>query len=139
MNKLTLISLLDWLYQDYSIIFLLCLLGSFTHDIYDTAKNNTKINVKSIISSSLICSILLSVVIDRLNKYSIDVKIAISFFIGMWSNNIIGYMINWNFVKKLFYNYLKNTEGTISKSISTTLDEIENDETNENNDKNKKD
>ena len=48
-------------------------------------------------------------------------------------------MINWNFVKKLFYNYLKNTEGTISKSISTTLDEIENDETNENNDKNKKD
>ena len=139
MNELTLVSLLDWLYQDYSIIFLLCLLGSFTHDIYDTAKNNTKINVKSIISSSLICSILLSVVIDHLNKYSIDVKIAICFFIGMWSNNIIGYMINWNFVKKLFYNYLKNTEGTISKSISTTLDEIENDETNENNDKNKKD
>ena len=79
MNKLTLVSLLDWLYQDYSIIFLLCLLGSFTHDIYDTAKNNTKINVKSIISSSLICSILLSVVIDHLNKYSIDVKIAICF------------------------------------------------------------
>ena len=36
-------------------------------------------------------------------------------------------------------SYLKNTEGTISKSISTTLDEIENNETNENNNENKKD
>lgn len=128
MKEFTLISLLDWLYQDYSIVFIVCLLGAFAHDIYDTAKNDSKINIKSIISSSLICSIILSVVIDYFNKYSLSTRIAICFFTGMWSNNIIGYVINWNFVKKLFCNYLKNTKGTISKSLSTTLEDMEKEE-----------
>lgn len=130
MKEFTIISFLDWLYQDYSMVFLLCLIGSFTHDIYDTAKNNTKINVKSIISSSLICSILLSVVTDYLYKYSMNVRIAICFFVGMWSNNIIGYIMDWDFVKTLFRNYLKNTKGAIQKTLNSTLEEIE-DENNE--------
>ena len=125
MNEFTIISFLDWLYQDYSMVFLICLIGSFTHDIYDTAKNNTKINVKSIISSSLICSILLSVVTDYFYKYSINTRIAICFFVGMWSNNIIGYIMNWDFVKTLFRNYLKNAKGVAQKTLNSTLEEIE--------------
>ena len=128
MEEFTFIAFLRWLYQDYSIVFIICLIGSFTHDIYDTAKNGSKINIKSIISSSLICSILLSAVIESLGKYSINTRVAICFFMGLWSNNIIGYVINWNFVKRLFCNYLKNTKGSLSKSLNNAIEEIDSDD-----------
>lgn len=123
---ITLNVLLNWLYQKYVFIFIICLLGAFIRDIADTYKNKTTINIKKIISSSLICSLILTAIMDYITNISVSLYVLICFFTGLWSLNIIDYVMNWKFVKRVIGRILGSVKNNVANSVAATLDEIDN-------------
>lgn len=124
MQEFTLIVLLNWIYQKFSLIFVICLLGCFIRDLMDTMKNCTKINIKQDIISAFACSIILAAVLDDV-LISFSEYIFICFFTGIWSFKILEYILNWKFAKILLKNLFKIIESNIGKAFNNTIDELD--------------
>lgn len=124
------LNLLNYLYNDFAVSFVICLCGSIIRDMLNSYKNNTKINIKKIIIYGKFSTILLCAV-----RAYIDIEFNIYIFIcilaGMWSDSIVNFFTNSKIMLFLLNRILKNIDDPISKAVSDATDEISKKESDE--------
>lgn len=93
------------------IIFITCLIGSYTRDMLDTLKGlNLKINKVKILVCSATTSILLWSLSEMVTKkYPFKTIIAISIISGLLSYDIVTRLSNFTFVKDLISRFNRKT------------------------------
>lgn len=118
------LNLLNYLYNDFTVSFVICLSGAIIKDLIDTYKNNTKINIKQIILATIFTTILLCAI-----KVYIDINFNIYILIcivsGMWGDEILRLFTNSTIVVLILKKVLKLISNPISDLISDTIDDIE--------------
>ena len=120
------LNLLNYLYNDFAVSFVICLCGSLIRDAIDTYKNNTKINIRILTVYSVFSTILLCAIRAYMNM-DFNIYIFICILIGMWSNSIVNTFTNSKIVLLLLKKLLKNIKDPVAKAISDTTEEIEKD------------
>jgi hypothetical protein len=94
----------------FMIIFVICTVGAVAKDVFDGFNGKVKIELKVIILSSLVVSILLWSISDWiLNKIGISIKVffGITVLLGMLSYEIMGKLTTIDGVKSLIDDYLE--------------------------------
>lgn len=114
----------------FAIIFLLVMVGAFIHDIYDTMKNQTIINIKGIIISSIVGTAVIAAAIECFQP-SIGVLVLICLMVGIWGYKLLDIIMNWNVVRSLLRNILKNSKNAVGEAIADTMDDLSKENKNE--------
>ena len=126
MQEYSTIVILQWLYERYLIVFLLCFLGSFIRDVFDTIVSLSKIDIRKILVSTVFCSIIDTAILDNLSM-DIGVYVAICVFTGMWSYDIMRYATNFKFILRFLKYFAKSFMGAAGKSFSDTINDLDDD------------
>ena len=135
MYDFSLTVILDYLYR-YALTLVICLLGSFTRDAYDTMKSGTRINMLKIFASSIFSATIICAAIGYF-KLSFSVYVFISFFMGIWSFSILEKAFDTKFVSRFATHFFSAIATPVTKALSDTMKDIEKDEVEE--DKEEKD
>lgn len=139
-KEFTFFTLVIWLYENFSLVFIINFFGSLMYDLMDTARNKTKIAISQTLATSLICSIIIPSVFDMIDaSMDFSIYVLICFFTGFWSNKITYYLLDWRFIQKFLGIFLKNLGKDISDTITNTINKIdEEDKIKEENEKKEK-
>lgn len=121
------LNLLNYLYNDFAVTFVICLCGAIIKDTMDTYKNINKINIKRVIFSTIFVTILLCAI-----RVLIDVKFNIYIFIcvvaGMWGYIVLDAFSNAKFMLIFLKKIAKGSNSTLGNTISDVLEETEKEE-----------
>lgn len=120
MQELSFNIILDYLYR-YALTLVICLLGSFTRDAYDTIKRGTRINIMRIFISSIFSSILLCAIGDYV-KLEFAIYVFATFFAGLWSFSLLETSFNGKFIIVFLKFFLANIASPLSKALSTAIE-----------------
>ena len=123
MYDFSLTVILDYLYR-YALTLVICLLGSFTRDAYDTMKSGTRINMLKIFASSIFSAMIICAAIGYF-KLSFSVYVFISFFMGIWSFSILEKAFDTKFVSRFARHFFSAIATPVTKALSDTMEDIE--------------
>lgn len=123
-GDLTLALLLDYILNRFLLIFLITLLGSFTHDLYDTYKNLTPISIKRIFISGIFSSMILCAAYEYI-KPGFALTILVCFCVGAWSFKLFEALMTWSIVESFLKHLLKKSKTIIGETISETIEELD--------------
>jgi hypothetical protein len=115
--------LLDYVLNRFLIVFMLCILGSLTRDVYDTILHLTPISIKQILISSISSTVVLCAVFEYV-AFNIATCVLVCFCAGIWSFKFLEILMNWEYVKTFLSHILKNTKTVVGTSLSETIEEI---------------
>lgn len=119
--------LLNYIYNNYAIAFIMCLLGSFIKDAIDGLNNSNTLNIKKIFVSTIFSSFLAGAASDWIKlKISFGGYLFICLIIGMWGFWILKCASNSSIMYIFFKKLFKNLSGPLAKSISDAANEIDN-------------
>lgn len=116
--------LVEYFFNQFLFVFIVCLLGSFVRDCTDTIKNLSSINLKKVFISTLFCSIGLTALFDYIS-FKFSLTILICFFSGMWSYKLLEAATNWFVVKTFLKHFLGRVKSDVGNAVSDTLNEID--------------
>ena len=129
-QEFTIMTLVLWLYKSFSLVFVITFFGSLMYDLMDTIKRKTKIGIKRTLISSLICSFVITPIFDLVENINFSIFILICFFIGIWSNKLVNYILDWIFAKKVLGLLIKELGKDISETVMKTIDTIDKEDKN---------
>lgn len=115
-------NLLNYLYNDFAVSFVICLCGAIIKDVIDTYKNTTKIKIEKIIFSSIFIAVLLCAINGYIN-IEFNIYIFVCLLTGLWSENIIKIFTSSKIILIFLNKFLSNFADPLFKSISDTIDE----------------
>lgn len=126
MNELSMNNILSYIYM-YAFTFVVCLLGCFVKDIYETIKKNTRINILKIFISAVFVSFILCAV-ESYIEIPFAVYIFASFASGLWGFVILENAFNIKVVTIVIKNVFKRVSNPIFKGLSDSIEEIKEEE-----------
>ena len=129
-QEFTIMTLALWLYKSFSLVFVITFFGSLMYDLMDTIKRKTKIGIKRTLISSLICSFVITPIFDLVKNIDFSIFILICFLIGLWSNKLANYILDWRFAKKFLGLFIKELGKDISETVMKTIDTIDKEDKN---------
>lgn len=118
------LNLLNYLYNDFTVSFVICLSGAIIKDLIDTYKNNTRINIKQIILATIFTTILLCAIRVYID-INFNIYILVCIVSGMWGDEILRLFTNSTIVVLILKKVLKLISNPVSDLISETIDDIE--------------
>ena len=123
--------LLDYILNRFLVVFIICFIGSFVKDLYDTYLNLSPIYIKRITISSMFAAVVLCAGFEY---YGVNIAlfVLICFFSGIWSFKVLEVMMNWEMVKVLLKHLFKNTKTIIGNAVSETMEELDKNSSEEN-------
>lgn len=140
MNIIDLISIsniIDYVYS-FSLIFCICVFGSFIKDCYDAIKKIGKINILRVIVSSSFSAFCLCFIFSYVTV-SFPALVFICFLVGIWSSYIMDAMFNIKVVFIVLKSILSQMSSPISKGVGAAMQELQDDEKKKNSNKEKED
>lgn len=118
------LNLLNYLYNDFTVSFVICLCGAIIKDVIDTYKNSTKINIRQIILSTIFTTILLCAIRVYIT-IEFNIYILVCIVAGMWGDSILQAFTNSTIIITILKKILKSINDPLSNVISHTIDELE--------------
>ena len=139
-NEITVNILLEFLYNEFAVTFLLCGVGSFLRNATKTATVKSKkskiINIKRIVTSILFSTFLMCACAEYIDL-PFSVYAVVSALCGMWGLEMVNLVLNGKFMLKFSTNIVKKIANPLIKSAVESASQIlEEEEKEENKDKN---
>lgn len=109
----------------FVVIFFICSVGAIARDVFDGFKGKVRINVKVILLSSLVVSILLWCTSDFfLDRIDLKLFFGLTVILGMLSYEITGKLTSINGIKSLIKDYI-DFKGKLQGGGSSESDDFE--------------
>lgn len=124
MNNVTLKLLLDYLYNQFAVTFILSLVGASMREVFVTNKNRKNhIKISKLLMSAIFSTIVLCAVGGVYNlDFSVYVLVCVLF--GLWSEQIISKIVlNKKFMSGFTIKFIKKLGGNVSEAFIETVDE----------------
>lgn len=122
MDVISLSILLEYLYRKFMVTFILCLIGATIRESLNTVKL-TKINVKKLLASVVVASVIMCAVVDYVRiPFSIYTVACIIF--GIWSPTILKFIMHSKFMALLLSKIFKRVGDPVIKAAIDTMDEM---------------
>ena len=122
MDQLTFTLLLDYLYSNFAVTFILSIIGVVIRLVVKNVGAKQRISIGSFVASAVFSTILLC----ALRNY-VDIDFSVYVFlcivVGMWSPNIVSVVLDSKFMANLLKKYLKGVSEPIAKSLSDALED----------------
>lgn len=122
MDQLTFTLLLDYLYSNFAVTFILSIIGVVIRLVVKNVGAKQRISIGRFVSSAVFSTILLC----ALRNY-VDIDFSVYVFlcivVGMWSPNIVSVVLDSKFMTNLLKKYLKGVSEPIAKSLSDALED----------------
>ena len=118
--------------SNFVTIFFVCLMGSFTRDIFDTIVKLNKINIKKIVISAIFITIVLMAVFEYWSVESLGLIVFLCFFSGLWSFKLLKLALDQKVVTAILKNIFKNSKDTLSKALTETINDVEDEKSKKN-------
>lgn len=136
MNDITVHILLEFLYNDFAVTFVFCLIGSWIRETLKTTKkdNKSKIDIKKIVISTVFSTFLMCACAEYIDL-PFSVYAVASIFCGMWGLIFANIVMSGNFITKFLQKFAKKVANPILDSAVESASEIlEEESNNKNND-----
>lgn len=122
MDQLTFTLLLDYLYSNFAVTFILSIIGVVIRLVVKNVGAKQRISIGRFVASAVFSTILLC----ALRNY-VDIDFSVYVFlcivVGMWSPNIVSVVLDSKFMTNLLKKYLKGVSEPIAKSLSDALED----------------
>lgn len=122
MDQLTFTLLLDYLYSNFAVTFILSIIGVVIRLVVKNVGAKQRISIGRFVASAVFSTILLC----ALRNY-VDIDFSVYVFlcivVGMWSPNIVSVVLDSKFMANLLKKYLKGVFEPIAKSLSDALED----------------
>ena len=122
MDQLTFTLLLDYLYSNFAVTFILSIIGVVIRLVVKNVGAKQRISIGRFVASAVFSTILLC----ALRNY-VDIDFSVYVFlcivVGMWSPNIVSVVLDSKFMTSLLKKYLKGVSEPIAKSLSDALED----------------
>lgn len=122
MDQLTFTLLLDYLYSNFAVTFILSIIGVVIRLVVKNVGAKQRISIGRFVASAVFSTILLC----ALRNY-VDIDFSVYVFlcivVGMWSPNIVSVVLDSKFMANLLKKYLKGVSEPIAKSLSDALED----------------
>lgn len=127
MDVISLGLLLEYLYDKFVVTFILCLIGGIIRETASTAMKQKQMNAKKMMASVVLASALMCALVDYV-KVPFSIYAIICILVGIWAPVLLKLIMNTNIMMKLVSNIAANMKDPIAKGISTTINELDEDE-----------
>lgn len=127
MDVISLGLLLEYLYDKFVVTFILCLIGGIIRETASTAMKHKQMNAKKMMASVVLASALMCALVDYV-KVPFSIYTIICILVGIWAPVLLKLIMNTKFMMKLVSNIAANMKDPIAKGISTTINELDEDE-----------
>lgn len=122
MEQPTFTLLLDYLYSQFAVTFILSIVGVVIRVMVKTINNKDRVSIGKLIASTMFSTFLMCAVREYIH-INFSVYVLLCVVVGMWSSSIVSIVLNSKFMSSLVRKYLKRTAGPVAKSIVDALDE----------------
>lgn len=122
--------LLEYLYNQFAVTFILCLIGAFIR--HCVGSKMQEIRASKMVAFSLFAAVLVCAIREYVDGIPFSIYVTMSILMGMWSVKLLNLFLNEKLVGKFLHNFFKNMTDPISKSLSNTFDEVEKEKKTEN-------
>ena len=127
MDVISLGLLLEYLYDKFVVTFILCLIGGIIRETASTAMKQKQMNAKRMMASVVLASALMCALVDYV-KVPFSIYTIICILVGTWAPVLLKLIMNTKIMMKLVSNIAANMKDPIAKGISTTINELDEDE-----------
>lgn len=127
MDVISLGLLLEYLYDKFVVTFILCLIGGIIRETASTAMKQKQMNAKRMMASVVLASALMCALVDYV-KVPFSIYTIICILVGIWAPVLLKLIMNTKIMMKLVSNIAANMKDPIAKGISTTINELDEDE-----------
>ena len=127
MDVISLGLLLEYLYDKFIVTFILCLIGGIIRETASTAMKQKQMNAKRMMASVVLASALMCALVDYV-KVPFSIYTIICILVGIWAPVLLKLIMNTKIMMKLVSNIAANMKDPIAKGISTTINELDEDE-----------
>lgn len=115
---------LEYLYNSFSITFLMCLLGVITKEYFSAVKNTKLIPIGKIILISIFSTIIMCAISNYINiPFSLYVLLCI--IVGIWGEYLIRIVTNSKIIRIFAKNLKNNIKDPIGKTIAQTVEDLD--------------
>ena len=127
MDNITLGLLLDYLYNQFAVTFILSLVGASMREVFVTNRNRKNhIKISKLLMSAIFSTIVLCA-IGGFYRPDFSVYVLVCVIFGLWSEQLISnFVLNKRFMFSFMVNFLKKLGGSVSKAFVETMDEENN-------------
>lgn len=127
MDVISLGLLLEYIYDKFVVTFILCLIGGIIRETASTAMKHKQMNAKKMMASVVLASALMCALVDYV-KVPFSIYTIICILVGIWAPVLLKLIMNTKIMMKLVSNIAANMKDPIAKGISTTINELDEDE-----------
>ena len=116
--------LLDFLYNNFAVTFLMCMIGAFIRESMGTVNgsNTDRLSIKKIIASTIFSTFVMCACANYL-KISFSIYAAICVFVGMWGYTLVRLALTGKFVKQAISKAAKIFPNALLKVASSIVEE----------------
>ena len=116
---------LEYLYDKFAVTFILCIVGVFIKECIGNVRRNKKFNVKRILSSVIISSVIMCAISGNLSL-NFEWYALVNILFGAWSNTIASFVLSSKFMTKYVPKFLRNIANPLAKTIADVLEDDDN-------------
>ena len=110
--------------SNFCLVYLMCVAGSITREVYAYKKDSgQKFRISKILLSALLATVILLAVIEYIDL-PFPVLGMICYFFGMWGYHLINFLLRAKYVAIFIKDILKELGNPILKGTANAIDEI---------------
>lgn len=110
--------------SNFCLVYLMCVAGSITREVYAYKKDNgQKFRISKILLSALLATVIMLAVIEYIDL-PFPVLGMICYFFGMWGYHLINFLLRAKYVAIFIKDILKELGNPILKGTANAIDEI---------------
>lgn len=124
--------LLEYLYRKFITTFIICLIGAIVRESVNTVRLNM-INAKKMVASVVVASAIMCAFADHM-KIPFSIYTIACLIVGIWAQPILKLILNTKFMIKLLAHVASSMKDPLMKSITNSIDELEEEQDEQNTD-----
>lgn len=110
--------------SNFCLVYLMCVAGSITREVYAYKKDSgQKFRISKILLSALLATVIMLAVIEYIDL-PFPVLGMICYFFGMWGYHLINFLLRAKYVAIFIKDILKELGNPILKGTANAIDEI---------------
>ena len=138
-NKIADTAILLSYIANFSLTFVIAIVGAFTKEVYSYKKNTeNKISMLRLLASALLCSVVMTAVVEYVLDIPFAVFVLISFFFGMYAFYAIEMLMSVKYLAIAIKDILKELKNPLFKGTANAIEDIRKEIKEEKKDKEKK-
>lgn len=126
MDSLSIYLLLDYLYNEFAVTFILSVIGVSIREIVGNINEKRKIHIGRVMVSSLFSTVAMCALGDYVHfNFSLYALVCVIF--GMWSIKIVSFVLTSRFANAVMKSVAKNAPGVASDIVKSAMEDEEDD------------